>query len=146
MNRFGLFQIGALGFAVSLQQIQKILQNSKSYTLPRLPGGVSAVLVDAGQLIPLLDLSQVVGGGTQSEQTTQSYQVLVESEYGTVALPADMTGRIVDEKKGELSTIATQEIDMGSVGKFIYKNKEYTVLDINFLAIEMTQGFFTNPI
>lgn len=49
MNRFGLFQIGALGFAVSLQQIQKILQNSKSYTLPRLPGGVSAVLVDAGQ-------------------------------------------------------------------------------------------------
>lgn len=145
MNRFGLFQIGDLGFAISLQQIQKILQNSKSYTLPRLPGGVFAVLVDADQLIPLLDLSQIVGGGTQLEQTTQSYQVLVESEYGTVALPADMTGRIVDEQKGELSTIAPQKIDMGSVGKFIYQNKEYSVLDINYLAIEMTQGVFANP-
>ena len=144
MSRLGLFKIGEFGFAVSLPQIQKILQNSKSYLLPRLPGAVSAVLVDAGQIIPLLDLSQMVGEKNLAEQTTESYQVLVESEYGTVALPADLTGRIVTEQKGELSTIAPQEISFGTVAKFIYQGEEYNVLDIDFLAIEMTQGFWQN--
>jgi len=141
MSRFGLFQIGQFKFAVSLQQIQKILQNSKIYNLPRLPKGVAAVLVDAGQLIPLLDLQQMMGSETQ-RQATQSYQVLVESEYGTVALPADLTGRIVDEQKGELSTMVAHKVNFGSVGNFIYQNEEYSVLDINFLATEMTQVFW----
>lgn len=144
MRRLGLFKIGEFGFAVSLPQIQKILQNSKSYLLPRLPEAVSAVLVDAGQLIPLLDLSQMVGEKLLSGQSTQGYQVLVESEYGTVALPADLTGQIVAEQKGELATIATQEVRFGTVAKFIYQGEEYNVLDIDFLAIEMTQGFWQN--
>ncbi len=144
MSRLGLFRIGEYGFAVSLPQIQKILQNSKSYLLPRLPGAVLAVLVDAGQLIPLLDLSQMVGEKILLGQTTESYQVLVESEYGTVALPADLTGRIVAEQKGELSPIDAQEISFSTVAKFTYQGEEYNVLDIDFLAIEMTQGFWQN--
>ncbi|MCF6265502.1 MAG: chemotaxis protein CheW [Desulfuromusa sp.] len=144
MSRFGLFQIDQFKFAVSLRLIKKILQNSKSYDLPRLPRTISAVLVDAGQLIPLLNLRQMIGRETQQEHLTQSYQVLVESEYGTVALPADLTGRIVDEQKGERSTIVEQEVDLGGVGSFIYQNEDYSILDINFLAIEMTQVFWQN--
>ena len=144
MKRFGLFRLGELGFAISLLLIQKILQGSKSYMLPRLPGAVSAVLVDAGQLVPLLDLEKILGEGAQREQSMQGYQVLVESEYGTIALPADLTGRIVTEQKGQLLTLAAKEKNVGTVGKFIYKSEEYNVLDINFLAIEMTQGFWRN--
>ncbi len=142
MSRFGLFWIEGFGFAIALEQIKKILQNSKVYKLPHLPGTVSAVLVDAGQLIPLLDLSQLVGAGPQLGQVTQGYQVLVESEYGTVALPADLTGKIVAQQKGELSAFVEQGANFGAVGKFIYQSEEYNILDINILAIEMTQGFW----
>ncbi|MDX2479544.1 MAG: chemotaxis protein CheW [Desulfuromusa sp.] len=144
MRRFGLFKIGKLGFAIPLLQIQKILQGSKSYLLPRLPGAVSAVLVDDGQLIPLLNVGQILGEGSQWEQPGQSYQVFVESEHGTVALPADLTGRIVAEQKGTLSTMTAKEKDFGTLGKFVYHGEEYNILDINFLAIEMTQGFWQN--
>ncbi|WP_321372281.1 chemotaxis protein CheW [uncultured Desulfuromusa sp.] len=143
MKRFGLFQLGTLNYALSLLQIQKILQGSESYKLPRLPGAVSAVLVDDNRLIPLLDLGWILKESFQQEVAQQGYQVLVDSEYGTIALPADMTGRIVAEQKGILSDgTMTKEKEFGAVGKFVYQNVEYNVLDINFLAIEMTQGFW----
>ncbi|MCD6582356.1 MAG: chemotaxis protein CheW [Desulfuromusa sp.] len=144
MKRFGLFRVGELGFAIPLAQIQKILQDSRGYRLPRLPGAVSAVLVDDGQLIPWFDLEQMLGEGTPLEQPMQGYQVLVESEYGTVALPADLTGRIVTEQKGQLVSMAVEEKDFGAIGKFIYQSEEYIILDINFLAIVMTQGGWQN--
>ena len=144
MISFGLFRIGGFGFAVDLGQIKKILQNSKDYKLPHLPGAVAAVLVDDGQLVPLLDLSLLVGTESRLENLTPGYRVLVESKYGTVALPADLTGKIVTEQKGELSATDEQKMNFGIVGKFIYQSEEYSLLDINFLAIEMTQDFWQN--
>lgn len=142
MKRFGLFRVANFGFAIPLLQIQRILQNSKSYKLPRLPGAVSAVLVDAGQLVPLLDLEQFFGEGKPQERPLPSCQVLVESDYGTVALSADLTGRIVSAQKGEELPLAAKEKDFGIVDKFVYQSEEYNILDINYLAIEMTQGFW----
>ncbi len=142
MSRYGLFRFGGLNYAISLLHVQKILQNVKSYTLPRLPGAVSAVLVDDDQLVPVLDLAQVFGVDYHQESSVHSFQVVVESEYGVVALPSDMTGRIVAEEKGTLSTIVAEKKELGTVGMFVYQNEEYNILDINFLAIEMTQGFW----
>jgi chemotaxis signal transduction protein len=144
MSRYGLFQIGEFRFAVALEYIKKILQNSKTYKLPQLPGVVVAVLVDAGQLVPLLDLSQIVGEESRLKDVMLGYQVLVESEYGPVALSTDKTGQIVVAQKGKLSITAEQATDFGVVGKFIYQNEEYNLLDINLLAVEMTQGFWQN--
>ncbi len=144
MNRYGLFQLGELKFAISLVQMQKILQDSKGYPLPRLPGAVSAVLVDNGLLIPILDLGQILGAGEPQMLAAQGYQVLVESEYGTVALPADLTGRIVAAGKGVLSETTEKEKYLGIVGKFVYQGDQFNILDIDFLAIEMTQGFWQN--
>ncbi len=146
MIRFGLFRIGGFGFAVALEKIEKILQNSKNYTLPHLPGAVTAVLVDAGQLVPLLNLSHLVGVEGQLADLMRGYQVLIASEYGTVALPADLTGKIVAEEKGELAEADEQKKNLGIVGTFIYQNEEYNLLDINFLAIEMTQDFWQNQL
>jgi len=84
----------------------------------------------------------MLGGSHQEEVTAQNYQVLVDSEYGAVALPADSTARIVSEQKGTLLADTVKEKVLGTVGKFVYRSDEYNVLDINFLAIEMTQGFW----
>ena len=140
--RYGLFRLGTLNYAISLQQIQKILLGSKGYALPRLPGAVFAVIVDAAELIPLLGLDRVLGENEQKELKSKSYQILVDSEYGTVALPADSIVRIVSEKKGTLLKSPSKERVWGSVAKFVYLSEEYNILDINFLAIEMTQGFW----
>jgi chemotaxis signal transduction protein len=140
--RYVIFQGGSLNYAISLQQIQKILQGSLGYILPRLPGAVSAVIVDDGKLIPLLDLGRMFGEKHQEVLASQNYQVLVNSEYGTVALSADSTPRIISEQKGTLSKGNANERIWGTVAKFVYLSEEYNVLDINFLAIEMTQGFW----
>jgi len=144
MTRFGLFRIGGFGFAVALEQIKKILQNSTDYSLPHLPGAVAAVLVDGGELVPLLDLSLLAGAESQLSNITQGYRVLVKSEYGIVALPADLSGKIVAEEKCELSATNEQKMNFGIIGKFIYQSEEYSLLDINFLALEMTQDIWQN--
>ncbi|SEA54811.1 CheW-like domain-containing protein [Desulfuromusa kysingii] len=145
MKRYGLFRFGTLNYALSLLQIQKIKQGLEAYPLPRLPGAVAAVLVDDDQLVPLLDLSWIQKEDLRHEVTKQGYQVLIDSEYGTVALPAEVTGRIVSEQKGTLSEVVTaKEKEFGTVAKFVYQRIEYNILDINFLAIELTQGFWNS--
>lgn len=143
MKRFGLFQLGRFNFAITLLQLRKIVQDAATYPLPRLPQSVSAVLIDEGQLVPLLNLELFFGAEAQTEQMTSGYQVLVESEYGTVALPADLNGKIVAEKRGVIVNEGNSK-EAWVVGEFNFQNIDYKILDINFLAIEMTQNFWLN--
>jgi len=143
MNRFGLFRIRNAGFAIPLAQILRILEGAEEYQLPRLPGAVSAVLVDEGRLIPLIDLGGALGVGTDCPIGC-GYQVLVESEHGVIALAADSSGRIVAEKKGQILPLPPKEQVIGVVGRFSYLDDVYNILNIDFLAIEMTQAYWQN--
>ena len=142
MKRLGLFQSRSLNFAIPLLQIQKIVQGLKGFLLPRLPEAVFAVIVDDKHLVPVLDLGQVMGTGGCADLTDQAYQVFIETDYGPVVLPADLTGQIVAEKKGHVTVVTVKDKCPGVVGKFIYQSEEYNILDIDYLAIEMTQGFW----
>lgn len=143
MNRFGLFRIRGAGFAIPLAQILRILEGAEKCQLPRLPGAVTAVLVDEDRLVPLIDLGCALGVGDDCS-TPGGYQILVESEYGVVALVADSSGRIVAEKKGHILPLPVKEQVVGVVGRFSYQNDVYNILDIDFLAIEMTQAYWQN--
>ncbi len=141
MGRFGLFQLGELNYSLPLPQIKKIRQGAALFALPRLPEGVVAVLVDDGQLIPLLDLNMLTEAPAGLADAGSGYQILVDSEYGTVALPARLTGKIVTEGKGEL--LAAKESQPAWIaGEFVYQGTKYMIIDINFLAVEMTQNFW----
>jgi len=140
MKRFGLFQLGRFYFAIPLLQLRKIVQDAAAYPLPHLPQSVSAVLIDEEKLIPLLNLELFCGAKTQPEMMSTGYQVLVETEYGTVALPADLNGKIVAEKRGSIIHESNSK-EAWVVGEFNFQNIDYKILDINFLAIEMTQNF-----
>jgi len=143
MKRFGVFQVDHLNYAISLQQIKKIIQDAETFLLPRLPRAVSSVLVDEQQLVPVLDLGLLCGAKSITDPTSPTYQVLVESEYGTVALPAALNGKIVTEKKGILSRAAESKMSW-MTREFTYQNIKYKILDINFLAVELTQNFWRN--
>lgn len=144
MNKVGIFHFCDFAFAVPLEQIKKILQNAKQYNLPCLPSVASCVLVDDNSLVPLFDSVNVYGVNSSQFEVDSGYQVLVSTEYGVVALPANLAGKIVATSKGEILELTADTDVFGAVGKFLYDNDEYNILDINYLAIEMTHGIWHN--
>lgn len=137
MIRYGLFQYGLLGYAVPLQRMRKIVHQCAGYRLPRLPAAVAEVLIDDGQLVPLLSLPNLANSEELSPRAVE-YKVLLESEAGLVAFPAEMTCGIVTERKGELLDAEGEQIS-GVTGIFKYQGKKFKILDIDLLAIGMTQ-------
>lgn len=137
MIRYGLFQYGLFGYAVPLLRMRKIVHLRAGYRLPRLPASVAEVLIDDGQLVPLLRLPNL----TSSEELTPrmvEYKVLVESEAGAVAFPAEVTCGIVAEHKGELLDSVDEQVS-GVTGIFKYQDRKFKILDIDLVAIGMTQ-------
>ena len=143
MRRYGLFHISSGHYAVALPEIIRIVENGALYRLPRLPGGIAGVLVEGASLVPLLNLSRLFGGDYEASLNAPC-QVLVQISCGEVALPAEQDGRIVSESKG---CLADAESGQGAWvrGEFRYGETGYQLLDIEFLAIEMTQGFLAEP-
>lgn len=137
MSRFGLFSFGPVCYAVPLLHLRKIVHHRSGFVFPRLPVAVAEVLVDGGQLIPLLTLSIFEDNIGQCAREAE-YKVFVVSEGGVVAFPADTTCGIVAENKGELLIPAVEKVS-GVVGTFNAQGKEFKILDIDFLAVEMTQ-------
>ncbi len=139
MNRLGLFQYSGADYALPLSRLERIHQRLKSYVLPKLPVSIPAVVIDQHRLIPLLNLDILTGTGNDRARYAD-YYVFIESEYGTVALPADMTCGIIVEQKGTLRD--SQENSMlGQVGEFDYQGRTYLLLDIDLLLFRLTQGF-----
>jgi len=136
MNRYGLFRYGSLDYAVPLLKMQRIVHQFCGYRLPRLPTAVAEVLVVGGQLVPLLKLPTTAIEGLSAR--TVEYKVLMESEAGVVAFPAEVSCGIVAEQKGDLAPADDKQFS-GVTGIFKYQTKEYKILDIDFLAMEMTQ-------
>ena len=137
MNRFGLFRSGGLDYAIPLVRLIRVLPAGCCHFLPRLPPGVTGVVVDSGKLIPQVDLARLLPGSGDPGRPT-AYQVLVESECGTLALPAEQSYGIVAEQKGKL--VSTGEpAALGLGNEFYFQEKVFQVLDIDCLAIGLIQ-------
>ena len=137
MNRFGLFRFAGLDYAVSLVRLIKVLPAGCCHFLPRLPPGVTGVVVDSGKIIPQVNLARMFDGSGASGGAV-AYQVLVESECGTLALPAEQSCGIVAEQKGGL-VVTRQQAAWGLVSEFYFQEKVFQVLDIDSLAIGLIE-------
>ena len=136
MSRFGLFCSSGIDFAVHLTSLVKILPSEHCYRLPRLPRAIVGVVVENGQLIPQLDLSQLLACAS-SESDEAEYQVFVDSECGTLALEATRSCGIVAEQKGKV--VILDPPVHGLAGEFHIHEKKYQILDIDCLAIGLIQ-------
>jgi len=137
MNRFGLFRCRGTDFAIPLFRLRKILHEQQVFPLPRLPEPVSGVLVDEDRIIPVLDLPVIVVGEKGTAPT--EYMVLTESEYGILAIPADITCGIVTDQKGAISPAAEGDASW-LTGQFHFQDKNFQILNIDFLAKMLTLG------
>lgn len=145
MNRYGLFSLGSLNYAVPLPLIRKIVQDANSHQLPRLPETIMAVMVEDSEIIPVIALNAWFCGAVCSSSVASEYRVLVDTACGLVALPAEINGRIVSEHKGTLlrqKKVQTPFVD----AEFRFQQTVYKILDMNFPAEEMRQvSSRTNP-
>ena len=138
MNRFGLFQVGALAYAVPLGRLRRIVHYPRRFALPKLPQGVISVVVEEGRLVPLLNLFVLLTGQGAVTEASE-YLVLAESEAGTVALPADRTCGIIPEGRGQLQSGAESGLSVRA-GEFTYRQKTFVSLDIDMLTISLVQA------
>ena len=137
MSRFGLFRAHAVAYAIPLPRLLKVLSGEHCYPLPRLPRTVTGVVVWDEQLIPQLDPDRLLGCSV--EVVGQAvYQVLVASDCGILALSADQTCGIVAGESGELVTV-TDKANPGITGDFHFQGAVFHILDIDSLAIDLTQ-------
>jgi len=137
MNRLALFHFRSIEFAIPLIRLRKILHDQQIFLLPRLPEAVSGVLVNEGRLFPVLDLSLVLAGDRRTNRS--EYMVLAESEYGSLAIPADLNSGIVSESKGKTGP-ADEGAGSWVIEQFFYQDKRFQILDIDFLASVLIQG------
>ena len=137
MNRFGLFRGSGIDYAIPLQRLVRILPDEQCYLLPKLPQAVTGVVVVDEQLIPQLDLARLLQCSADDGEPT-AYQVLVESECGTLALPAVQTCGIVAGQKGEV-VVAEDPVAHGLAGEFHFHGRIFQILDIDCLAIGLIQ-------
>jgi len=131
MSRFGLFHYRGIDFAIPLEKLRRILHDQRVFLLPRLPEAVFGVLVDNGRLFPVLDLFLVTAG--ERGTTRSEYMVLLESEYGVLAIPADQTCGVVSEPKGT-AVPADEGAASWLIGHFLLLDKRFQILDIDILA------------
>lgn len=137
MNRFGLFAYSECAYAIPLERLERVLTGQRCYPLPVLPKAVRGAVVWDGQLIPLLDIARMwfdpaVNSGTAA------YQVLINSVYGILALPAECNFGIVAMPEGGL-VAAVETLPAGLCGKFFFQDRMFQILDIDYLANDLLQ-------
>ncbi|MCF6177994.1 MAG: chemotaxis protein CheW [Geopsychrobacter sp.] len=134
IGKIGLFHLQGRGYAVPLGHLLRVVDNGYVAPLPLLPAGVAGMLVLENQIIPLLDsdwLSGVPAGwGLRAE-----FKVLVATEYGSVALPADQTVGIVAESRClQIDSVPRAGFMATDLG---YCGKRYQVLNLDLFNMSL---------
>lgn len=134
-DRLGLFGLLGSGYALSLPRLLRVIEGVCVYSLPLVPPGVAGMLIQGHELVPLLDS----GWLTAATPAAARYQVVVASEYGAMALPADTTLGIVAESRGNWQPEAEARPGFLS-DRFCYQGVSYRVVNIDALAASLIRS------
>ena len=137
MNRkLGLFRLGDSGYAVSLNCLLRVVDSGYARFLPLAPDGMAGIFVLDDVIFPLLD-SGWLPGVASGKGVGAGFKVLVSSDYGPVALPADITIGIIAENRCELIlSVDGADFFPESVS---YRDKSYQVLNVDQLLMSLSR-------
>ncbi len=136
MNRkFGLFRLASCGYAVPLDRLLRVADCGFCATLPLIPDGMAGMLVLDGEIIPLLD-SNWLPGVEVGQGLSSGFKVLVMTEYGPLALPADLTVGIVAENRCERVSSAQEKPTFFS-DSISYRDNCYQVLNADLFIMSL---------
>lgn len=126
------------GYAVHLGRLLRVEDSGEAFRVPLTPDGVVGALVVDGDLVPMLDSSWLTGVA-DGRNTVVPYKVLIATEFGPVALPADTTIGIVAAGRGEWVT-SEQEFEYLQSKVFRYRGGEYSVLDVDMFIMSLSRS------
>lgn len=129
--RLVLLRVGVERFALPLEGVWHILPTQRIFPLALIPPGFKGVFLYQEEVVPLLDLPALVGGGADSGF---AYTVILGTELGFIGLPVDQVLQIVERRSG---TIAASEpapsAPVFAQSNFVYDGNEYPLLDVETL-------------
>lgn len=137
-NRLGLFSLQGNGYAVSLARLLRVVEAGCVYPLPLVPPGVAGMLIQGRELVPLFDSGWLIAVAPAAPPVVR-YQVVVASEYGSMALPADTTLGIVAESRGNRQPEVESRSGFLSES-FCYQGVSYRVVNIDALAVSLIRS------
>jgi chemotaxis signal transduction protein len=126
-----LLRVGAERFALPLEGVWHILPTQRVFPLALIRPEFRGVFLYQGEVVPLLDLPALVGGGAGSGF---AYTVIYGTELGLLGLPVDQVLQIVECRSG---TVAAREpappAPVLAQSHFVYGGNEYPLLDVETL-------------
>lgn len=134
-RKLGLFRIKNSGYAIPLDRLLRVVECGFCAILPLAPKGMAGILVLDDEVIPLLDsnwLPDVVAG----QGLSAPFKVLLATEYGPVALPADTTIGIVPESRCERGVLEQGLADFFS-DSVSYRGNRYQVLNVDVFMVSL---------
>lgn len=137
-GRLGLFRLAGANYAVPLERLLHVIDNIRVESLPLVPEGLAGMLVVDDEVVPVLDSCWLPGARTGCGAGAD-YQVLVTTELGPVALPADATVGIVAESRGERGR-AEPENETFLRESFSYRGSRFLILDIDVLVMSLIRS------
>jgi chemotaxis signal transduction protein len=135
IRKLGLFRLADSGYAVPLSRLLRVVDCGYCAPLPLIPEGMAGMLVLDDEVVPLLD-SDWLPGVAADMGLSADFKVLIATEYGPVALPADATVGIVAESRCELVTPEQETADFFS-DSVSYHDNRYHLLSTDLFITSL---------
>lgn len=132
--KMALFALADRVFALPVEGVRHIVYTPRIFPLPLLRKGIRGVFLHQGEVVPLLDLWQVLGQKAPTSGGGGQFTVVHSTELGLVGLPVSHVLTMVNPERGTLE----EETDGNKVADpapvFICKGRRYPLLDIEKLV------------
>ncbi len=130
-GRIGLFRFENIGYAIPLERLLRVVDSGVCSALPLVPVGIAGMLIQDNEIIPLLKSSWLMDN-LVGDELSSAYKVIIATEYGPIAFPADATVGIVAEDRCSRVDFEEESARFFSEG-VSYRDNRYQVLDTELL-------------
>ncbi len=137
-ERLGLFRLAGCGYAVPLERMLRVVDHYRLEQLPLCPEPMAGMLILDSEIVPLLGTSWLLttASGSIGDAT---FAVLIATEYGTLALPADATVGIVAVGRGGWAE-GEDQVDYFQAKSFSYRGSQYPVLNVDQFVMSLIRS------
>jgi chemotaxis signal transduction protein len=131
--KIALFTLGNRCYSLAVERIVHILPMSQIFPFPLLRQGLVGLFVDHEVVVPLLDLSPLLGTEGMGGARMSSYLVVYGAELGNIGLPADKVLQMIGRDQGKLQETADIPGKVNFTTIFVVNGVSYPLLDIDAL-------------
>jgi purine-binding chemotaxis protein CheW len=100
-RQYVLFRLRSEEYGLAIRRVQSIIRYETPTPVPHAPAGVDGVINLRGQVIPLVDLGEILLGEALSP-TQASRIIVVESAFGSVGLAVDVVYEVASIVLGDI--------------------------------------------